>query len=40
MNQIKRDFEDISCNPFNKCDSLFEDPNDPDSHYFEQTDYD
>ena len=40
MNQIKRDFDDISCNPFNKCDSLFEDPNDPDSHYFEQTDYD
>ena len=40
MNQIKNDFEDISCNPFNNCDSIFEDPNDPDSHYFEETDYD
>ena len=40
MNQIKSDFEDISFNPFYKLDSLFEDPNDPDSHYFGETDYD
>ena len=40
MNQIKSDFEGISFNPFNKSDSLFEDPNDPDSHYFDKTDYD
>ena len=40
MNQIKSDFEDISFNPFNKSDSLFEDPDDPDSHYFDETDYD
>ena len=39
MNQIKSDFEDISFNPFNKSDSLFEDPNDPDSHYFDERDY-
>ena len=31
MNQIKSNFEDIYFNPFNKSDSLFEDPNDPDS---------
>ena len=40
MNQIKSDFEDISFNPFNKLDSLFEDLNDPESHYFDETDYD
>ena len=40
MNQIKSDFEDISFNSFYKLDSLFEDPNDPDSHYFGETDYD
>ena len=40
MNQIKSDFEDISFNLFNKSDPLFEDPNDPDSHYFDETDYD
>ena len=40
MNQIKSDFEDISFNPFNKLDSLCEDPNDQDSHYFDKTDYD
>ena len=39
INQIKSDFEDISFNPFNKSDSLFEDPNDPDSHYFDERDY-
>ena len=40
MYQIKSDFEDISFNPFNKLDSLFEDPNDGVSHYFDKTDYD
>ena len=40
MNQIKSDFEDIFFNPFYKLGSLFEDPNDPDSHYFGETDYD
>ena len=40
MNQIKSDFEDISFNLINKSDPLFEDPNDPDSHYFDETDYD
>ena len=40
MNQIKSDFEDISFNSFNKSDSLFENPNDPGSHYFNETDYD
>ena len=40
MNQIKSNFQDISYNPFNKSDSLFEDPNNPDSHYFDETDYD
>ena len=40
MNQIKSDFEDISFNPFNKSDSLFENPNDPDSHDFDEIDYD
>ena len=38
MNQIKNDFKDISFNPFNKSDSLFEDPYDPRSHYFDATD--
>ena len=32
MNQIKSDFEDILFNSINKSDSLFEDPNDPDSY--------
>ena len=40
MNQIKSDFEDISFNPFNKSDSLFENSNDPVSHYFDERDYD
>ena len=40
MNQIKSDFENISFNSFNKSDSLFKDPNDPDSHYCYETDYD
>ena len=40
MNQVKSDFENIFFNPFNKSDSLFEDPNVPDSHYFDKTDYD
>ena len=40
MNQTKSDFEDISLNPFNKSDSLFDDFNDPDSHYFDETDCD
>ena len=40
MNQIKRDVEDIYFNSFNKLDSLFESPNVPDSHYFDETDYD
>ena len=39
MNQLKGDFEDISFNPFNKSDSLFEDPNDPHSHYLDKTGY-
>ena len=39
MNQIKSDIENISFNPFNKSDFLFEDPNNPDSHYFDETDY-
>ena len=39
MNQIKSNFEDIFFNRFDKLDSLFEDPNDPDSHYFDETDY-
>ena len=42
MNQVKSDdFEDIPFfNPFNKSDSLFQDPSDPDSHYFDERDYD
>ena len=39
MNQIKIDFENISFNPFNKSGSLFGDPNNPNSHYFDETDY-
>ena len=39
MNQTKNDFEGISFNSFDKSDSLFDDPNDPDSHYFGETDY-
>ena len=39
MNQIKSDFEDISFNLFNKSDSLIENPNDPDSYYFDKRDY-
>ena len=39
MNLIKSDFEDISFNRLDKLDSLFEDPNDPDTHYFDETDY-
>ena len=38
MNQTQNDFENISFNPFDKSNSLFEDPNDPDSHYFDETD--
>ena len=40
MNQIKTEFEDISINPINKSSSLFADPNNPDSHYFDETDHD
>ena len=49
MNQTKSDSEDInpfnpldklSFNPFDKSDSLFEDLNDPDSPYFDETDCD
>ena len=40
MKQIKSDFENVSFNPFNKSDSLFEDPNDPDYYYFDEADYD
>ena len=40
MKQIKSDFKNIFFNPFNKLDSLFGEPNDPDSHYFDETDYD
>ena len=40
MNQIKSDFEDIYFNPFKKSNSLFEDPNNPDSQYFDERDYD
>ena len=39
MNQAKSGSEDISFNPFVKSDSLFEELNDPDSHYFVGTDY-
>ena len=39
MNHIKSDFENISFNSFNKLDSVFEDPNDSDSHYFDKRDY-
>ena len=39
MNQVKSEFEDISFNTFNKSVSLFEDPNNPHSHYFDKTDY-
>ena len=35
---MRNDFEDISFNPFNKLESLFEHPNDPDSHYFDEVD--
>ena len=34
------DFEDFSFIRFNKSNSLFEDLNDPDSHYFHEIDYD
>ena len=40
MNQIKNGSEDISLNPFNKSDSLFKDPNNLDSHYFDERHYD
>ena len=40
MNQIKSDFGDILFNPFNKSDSLFEDPSNPNSHYLVERDYD
>ena len=38
MSQRKSFFEDSFFNPFNESDSLFEDPHDPDSHYFDETD--
>ena len=40
MNQIKSDFVDISFDPFNKLDSLFEDHNDTNRYYFDKTVYD
>ena len=40
MNKKNRDFEDIFFNPVNKSHSLFENPNDPDSHYFDEAHYD
>ena len=40
MNQINFEFEYILYNPFNKSNSLFQDPNEPDSHYFYESDYD
>ena len=33
------DIENIFFDPFDKMDTLFEDPNDPDSHYFDERDY-
>ena len=39
MNEIKSDFKNISFNTSNNSDSLFEDPSDPDSHYFDETNY-
>ena len=40
MNQIKSYFQDASFKSCNKLDFLFEDPHEPDSHQFDETDDD